>query len=67
MDKPLSRREIEKKLEILRSAVATEDDETVRRAMKRVVPTYHAPEEVNCDAKHASEMRMADEREDQVS
>ncbi|MBR5560404.1 MAG: polysaccharide biosynthesis protein [Clostridia bacterium] len=66
-DKPLSRREIEKKLDILRSAVATENDETVRRAMKRVVPTYHAPEEVNCDAKHASEMRMADEREDQVS
>ena len=66
-DKPLSRGEIAQKLDVLRSAVATEDDDVVRRAMKRVVPTYHAPEEVNCDAKDASEMRMADEREDQVS
>ena len=66
-DKPLSRGEIEKKLEILRSAVKTEDNEIVRCAMKQVVPTYHAPEEINCGAKDANEMRMVDEREDRVS
>ena len=60
-DKPLSRQTIEEKLEILRAAIATEDNEAVRRAMKRVVPTYHAPEEVNRTAVEASEMRLADE------
>jgi len=36
----------------------------VRAAMKRVVPTYHAPEEVNSAAVQADEMQMADGRED---
>lgn len=63
-DKPLDRAQIEEKLEILRRAVATGDDETVRAAMKRAVPTYHAPEEVNPSATHADEMQMADSGED---
>jgi len=63
-DKPLSREEIDRKLEILRKAVETEDDEKVRRAMKRVVETYHAPEEVNCSAVEADEMQLAGSRED---
>ena len=62
-DKPLTRTQIEEKLEILREAVATGDDETVRAAMKRVVPTYHAPEEVNCEAVKAQEMQMARDAE----
>jgi len=62
-DKPLSRREIDKKIETLRRAVETEDDETVRAAMKQVVETYHAPEEVNSSAVHADEMQMAESRE----
>ena len=60
-DKPLDRQVIEDKLNILRDAIATEDNEAVRRAMKRVVPTYHSPEKVNSAATHASEMKMADE------
>ena len=63
-DKPLSREEIDSKLEILRKAVESQDDEKVRRAMKRVVDTYHAPEEVNSSAVEADEMQMADRRED---
>ena len=63
-DKPLSREEIDKKLEILRKAVESQDDEKVRRAMKRVVDTYHAPEEVNSSAVEADEMQLADTRED---
>jgi len=63
-DKPLSREEIDAKLEILREAVETQNDEKVRRAMKRVVDTYHAPEEVNSSAVEADEMQMAERRED---
>ena len=63
-DKPLSREEIDHKLEILRRAVESQDDEKVRRAMKRVVDTYHAPEEVNSSAVDADEMQLAESRED---
>ena len=63
-DKPLTRAQIEDKLDILRRAVATGNDETVRAAMKRVVPTYHAPEEVNSAAVEADEMQMAESGED---
>ena len=63
-DKPLSRAQIEEKLDILRRAAATGNDETVRAAMKRVVPTYHAPEEVNSAAVEADEMQMAESGED---
>jgi len=63
-DKPLSRGEIDEKIEILRRAVETQNDEKVRQAMKRVVDTYHAPEEVNSSAVEADEMQMADRRED---
>ena len=61
-DKPLSRKTIDAKLEVLRAAIESEDNEAVRRAMKRVVPTYHAPEEVNRTAVEASEMKLADEK-----
>jgi len=63
-DKPLSREEIDDKLETLRAAIQTEDDETVREAMKRVVDTYHAPEEINSSAVDADEMQLADRREE---
>ena len=55
-DQPLTRAQLEEKLEILRAAVATEDNDICRAALKRVVPTYHAPEEVNADAEKAREM-----------
>ena len=45
---------------MLKKAVASENDDQVRRTLKRVVPTYHAPEEVNCDATSSSEMQQAE-------
>ncbi len=46
-DTPLTREELEAKLDILREAVAAGSDEGARQALKTVVPTYHSPEEVN--------------------
>lgn len=46
-DTPPTHKEIEEKLAVLKSALATEDDDVIRRAMKRVVPTYHSPKHVN--------------------
>ena len=38
---------LETRLQVLRDALETDDSETIRRALKSVVPTYHSPEEVN--------------------
>ena len=60
-DTPLPRQEIEERLRILAAAVDTGSDETVRRALKQVVPTYRSPEEVNAKAEQAEEMKMQKE------
>lgn len=39
--------ELEKKLSILRTACDADEDDEVREAMRRVVPTFRRPEEVN--------------------
>ena len=49
-DAPLSKEELERRLQILADAVDTGSDETVRRALKAVGPTYRSPEEVNAKA-----------------
>ena len=59
-EKPHEREEIDAKLTLLRKALESENDEKVRRALKQAVPTYHAPEEVNCDATSSSEMQEAE-------
>ena len=46
-DKPLSQEEIADKLQILRDALATDDDQAVKAALRKVVPTFYLPEEVN--------------------
>ena len=46
-DKPLSREAIREKLEILREACDSGDDEAVRQALHRTVPTYLSPDSVN--------------------
>lgn len=46
-DKPLEKEEISKKLEILKTALASESNRVVKNALKEVVPTYHDPKEVN--------------------
>ena len=60
-DTPLSKEELERQLKILEEACNTGSDETVRRALKAVVPTYRSPEEVNAKAEQAEEMRMQKE------
>lgn len=49
-DVPCSREEIDAKLNILREALLTNDDDQIRLAMKKVVPTYHSPKHVNAKA-----------------
>lgn len=49
-DTPLSRRELAEILGILKEATETNDDDQVREALHRVVPTYKTPEEVNATA-----------------
>lgn len=46
-DTPLSLEELNEKLEILRTALATDDDAVVKEALISVVPTYCTPEAVN--------------------
>ena len=56
-DEPISMEELESRLELLRTAIRSNDDETVRAAMRKAVPTYKTPEEVNCRAAEAAEMQ----------
>jgi len=49
-DKPQEKETIEEKLEILREALKTQSNRTVKQALKQVVTTYHDPEEVNARA-----------------
>ncbi len=59
-DKPLTRAEVEEKIKILCDAVNSEKGElyakNIKMAMKKVVPTYKDPEEVNRDADKSDEM-----------
>jgi FlaA1/EpsC-like NDP-sugar epimerase len=57
-DAPLPLSCIEQKLEILRRAVAKEDDQAVKQAMREVVPTFYTPEEINRHAVEAKEMKI---------
>lgn len=56
-DEPITKDELQDKLNILREAVQTDDDETVRKAVRKVVSTYHTPEEVNAKAEESEEMK----------
>lgn len=59
-DEPLDIRDIEHRLEILRNAVATEDDEAAKKALRSVVPTFCSPEEVNCCVNNTKEAKQAE-------
>ena len=56
-DAPHTRREVEEKLAILKRAI--DEGTSVRNAISEVVPTYHAPDEVNKNAEHSEEMKLA--------
>lgn len=46
-DTALSAEEIDERLEILKAACATGDDDQAREALRKAVPTFRRPEEVN--------------------
>ena len=46
-DTPLPKEEIDEKLEVLRNAIESEDDNNAREALRSVVPTFRRPEEIN--------------------
>ena len=48
-DKPLSKNEIDEKLAMLKEACETDDDNMVRETLRKAVPTFKRPEEVNKD------------------
>lgn len=48
-DKPLSKDQINDKLEILQQAIENEDDDKAREALRSVVPTFKRPDEVNIE------------------
>ena len=56
---PVSFNDISEKLDVLSVAVATEDDDVVRTALAKVVPTYRTPDYVNNTAESADEMKLA--------
>ncbi len=56
-DTPFAPDAIREKLEILRKAVTTQDNNIARDALKAVIPTFRDPEEVNREARNAQEMR----------
>ena len=53
---PLSREEIEEKLELLAEACKTGNDELVRAALHKAVPTFKTMDEVNRNAEKSREM-----------
>ncbi len=56
-DAPLAPEVITQKLELLEQACRSGDDDKVRKTLKRVVPTYKAPEKINAKADTAEEMK----------
>lgn len=56
-DKHLDPEDIQRRLAILSQAVATEDDEICRQALKQTVETFRDPDEVNRKAEDALEMQ----------
>jgi len=56
-EQPINKEAVEEKLAILQAACLTGEDDSVRNALKRVVPTYKSPEEINANAEDAEEMQ----------
>ena len=56
---PLTQAEVDGKLEILKKACDTQDDEAVKEALHAVISTYLPPEEVNKTALESKEFEMS--------
>lgn len=61
-EEAVSMEELEKKLRILRAACDADEDDGVRDAMRRVVPTFRRPEEVNKEVCEAAEIKVDHEK-----
>ena len=61
-DEPLTRDEVEEKLDVLRRAVEDAEEKiaasSIKDAMMQVVPTFHNPDEVNRHAEESAEMKL---------
>ena len=61
-DTALSREAVEEKLAILTRAVEASENELesngIKNALMEVVPTFHNPEDVNCNAEDSAEMKI---------
>ena len=70
-DVPPTREEVEEKLRILCDAVKSAEGElaspSIKEAMKRVVPTFRDPEEVNSQAEGTHEVREANRKHKSAS
>lgn len=62
-DTALSEEEIEEKMQILREACDSGDNQVAKEAMRKVVPTFKRPEEVNC---HVANEKQEEKAEDKV-
>ena len=60
-DTPISSEELEARLDILRRAVDSGDDEAAREALRETVSTFKTPEEINAEAMKSEEIKMAEE------
>lgn len=58
-DAPISKEEIDCKMEALAAACDTEDNEKVRQALGLAVPTFKTPEEVNCTVEKSDNAAFA--------
>ncbi len=64
-DQPLSRKQVKDKLAVLKNAVKAFDGgdrNSIKAAIKEVVPTYKEPGEVNCNADNSEEMKKANRK-----
>jgi FlaA1/EpsC-like NDP-sugar epimerase len=61
-DKPLTRAEVDAKIQILMDAVTASKNEVcsplIKEAIKKVIPTFKEPERVNKNAERSEEMKM---------
>lgn len=60
-DKGLPREEVERKLDLVRQAIETEEQSAVLEVIRKTVPTYHDPAEINGNADQARETAAANE------
>ena len=60
-DTALSTEELNRRLDLLRQACATNDDAAVRKALHQAVPTFLSPEIINATAEKSKEMRSCKE------